>query len=466
VKFILIFSLAFIAAYAVNLTPVTPDTINIQMYADTTMAVDYAVQTTDPDKDKISYQLDWGDGIVTEWSQLLQSGYALYSTHLFKNIGTFLCRVRAKDTLNNISEWSKPCTVNVVPSLLKWSYNADAGIYSSVAIGNSNEIYMTCEDGKLYSMNPDGTLRWQFQTPSEIYSAPVIGNKALYITNIAGQIIAVDFSGKQLWEFKADAPVYSTPALGKNGDIYFGCDDGNLYAVSQTGKLLWQYKTGDEIAGSPSIGTDGTIYIASDAIYAVSAKGKEKWVFRPAEEDDASFFASPAIGKDGTIYIGGTDGALYVITNQGRLKWRIPTPEEDAIRACAVIDKQGYVYFGDENGSLYKKATYGEITELFESDYYIFCSPAVDSLNNIYFVSDDGFFYCLRNDGKLLFKWQVAEDSKEMMYSSSPLITKDGTVYVGSWEKTLYAFTGFAPPAKSSWPLSRFNQQNSGRTEK
>lgn len=453
--------------YAINHPPVIPDIATSQLVGDTTKPIDFVVQTTDPESDHVSYEFDWGDGTTSEWLTFTNSGYEFSASHQYKTPGIFLCRARAKDSLENISDWSSSCTLTIVPTLLKWQYDTEAGIFSSVALGSANEIYFTCENGTLHSLNPDGSLRWQFQTLGSIYSAPVVGKQAIYLTSTDGSVYSISYSGTENWRFKTDKAIYSTPALSKDA-VYVGCDDGNLYAIAHFGKLLWKYQTGDEIVGSPTIGKDGTIYTASDAIYALTPNGKKKWRYQPPEDYETYFFASPALGSDGTIYLGGTDGALYAITNNGRLKFRAPTPDEDEIRACVVLDKNDVAYFGAQDGILYKKEKYGEVTQLFETDYYIFSTPALDTLRNIYFVSDDGFFYCLRPDGKLLYKWEIAQDTKEieMMFSSSPIIADDGTVYVGSWEGKLFAFNGFAPPLKSSWPMFRANQQNTGRLER
>jgi len=458
--------LVFSVIYAINRPPIVPDSIIAQLYGDTTCLISFTIQTTDPDNENISYQFDWGDSTISNWSDFIQSGYVYAENYQYKKIGVFQCHVRVKDITGNITDWSKPFTLTIIPQLLKWQYKTSSGIYSGVGIGPQHEIYLTTENGELHCVNPDGTMRWQFSTSSSIYSAPMIGEKAIYMTTTDGNLYAVDYPGKKQWQYKIGNSIYSTPALGKNERVFFGCDDGNVYAVSSAGKLLWTYKTGDEIAGSPSIGGDGTIYVGSDAVYALTQKGKEKWKFVPAEEDEASYFASPAINDDESVYIGGTDGALYAITKEGRLKYRAETPDQDAVRACAAIAKNDVIYFGAENGTLYKKELYGEILPVFETDYYIFSSPAIDTLGNIYFVSDDGFFYCIQSDGQLLYKWQIAQDSKEMMYSASPVITDNNEVYVGSWEGNLYAFKSFAPPVKSPWPLVRYNQQNTGSKQK
>lgn len=450
---------------SVNQAPLIPDSIIAQLYGDTSCPIQFIVKTSDPDNDKISYQFDWGDGNLSEWSEFNPSGYLYLAEYKYNTFGNYSYRVRAKDDKNNISEWSKSYPIIINP-IIKWIYPEEAGTYSSVAVGPKQEIYYTIETGQLVSISPDGNFNWSFSTFGSIYSAPVVGKNAIYITTTDGKLFAIDFTGKEIWRFSADNSIYTTPAIDKNNTIYFGCDDGNLYALSSKGKLLWKFKIGEEIASSPIIDADGTVYIGASAVYAISNKGKKKWIFYPAEEDEVYFFATPALDDDGTIYFTGTDGALYTITKQGRLKWRALTPDEDAIRAGVAIDKNGIAYFGAENGILYKKEKFGEVTPIYETDYNIYSTPAIDTLGNIYFASDDGFFYCLQSNGKLLYKFEIADDSKEYWFSPSPIITNNNTLYIGSWQGKLYAVNAFAPLAKSSWPCFRYNEQNTGYRQK
>ena len=51
--------------------------------------------------------------------------------------------------------------------------------------------------------------------------------------------------------------------------------------------------------------------------------------------------------------------------------------------------------------------------------------------------------------------------------NSSPAIGSDGTVYVGSQDKKLYAIkTDSKGPAKSPWPMRGQNTQHTGRAPK
>ena len=122
------------------------------------------------------------------------------------------------------------------------------------AMGADGTIYVGSEDGRLYAINPSGTLKWAF----------TIG-----------------------------AVVESSPAIDPNGIVYVGSMKGNLYAVNPNGSQKWVFPTGDqEVESSPAIGSDGTIYVGtndyqgtpgtsdSGNLFAVHPSGTQKWVFR------------------------------------------------------------------------------------------------------------------------------------------------------------------------------------------
>jgi hypothetical protein len=68
-------------------------------------------------------------------------------------------------------------------------------IQSSPTIANDGAIIFGSDDGHLYALNPDGTLRWKY---------PAVGSIGA---------------------------VRSKPAIGPDGIIYFGAEDGKLYAI-------------------------------------------------------------------------------------------------------------------------------------------------------------------------------------------------------------------------------------------
>ncbi|MDC0143594.1 PQQ-binding-like beta-propeller repeat protein, partial [Verrucomicrobia bacterium] len=77
--------------------------------------------------------------------------------------------------------------------------------------------------------------------------------------------------------------------------------------------------------------------------------------------------------------------------------------------------------------------------------------------------SDDSKLYAI--NGKMGSKLWEFETGGGVF--SSPTIGSDGTVYVGSADKKLYAFkTDSKGPAKSPWPMRGQNARHTGRVMK
>lgn len=75
-------------------------------------------------------------------------------------------------------------------------------------------------DGRVFAVNPNGTLKWTCQT--------------------------------------------GAAASGADGTIYAGSRTGKIYALNAHGSLKRDAQTGGEVFSSPAIGPDGTVYIGSD----------------------------------------------------------------------------------------------------------------------------------------------------------------------------------------------------------
>jgi outer membrane protein assembly factor BamB len=89
-------------------------------------------------------------------------------------------------------------------------------------------------------------------------------------------------------------------------------------------------------------------------------------------------------------------------------------------------------------------------------------SPAIGSDGTVYVGSNDKKLYAI--NGKSGVKlWEF--ETGGTVYSS-PAIGSDGTVYVGSLDKKLYAIkTDSKGLAKSPWPMRGQNARHTGRTK-
>ena len=71
-------------------------------------------------------------------------------------------------------------------------------------------------------------------------------------------------------------------------------------------------------------------------------------------------------------------------------------------------------------------------------------SPVLDTDGNLYFSSDDGYFYSIDPDANLRWTYNIGNfqgSGVNDLYDSSPLVDNDGNIYVGSDSSFLHSFT-------------------------
>ncbi|MCJ7572085.1 MAG: PKD domain-containing protein, partial [Candidatus Thermoplasmatota archaeon] len=74
----------------------------------------YSTSTIDPANNKIRYGWDWnGDGIIDEWSKLLNSGSTDTRSHTWASAGTYNIKVKAQDEHGAESSGSTPKTITI-----------------------------------------------------------------------------------------------------------------------------------------------------------------------------------------------------------------------------------------------------------------------------------------------------------------------------------------------------------------
>ena len=73
----------------------------------------FSTNTTDPDGDEVSYMFDWGDGTVSDWSEFIAGGESVSVSHTWASPGTYLVKVKARDTRGGESAWSDFTTITI-----------------------------------------------------------------------------------------------------------------------------------------------------------------------------------------------------------------------------------------------------------------------------------------------------------------------------------------------------------------
>jgi outer membrane protein assembly factor BamB len=68
---------------------------------------DYIFRSTSPVGNDIFYQIDWGDGSITDWIGPYNSGERITLNHSWTDKGTYTIKARAKDIDNNWGPWGE-----------------------------------------------------------------------------------------------------------------------------------------------------------------------------------------------------------------------------------------------------------------------------------------------------------------------------------------------------------------------
>jgi hypothetical protein len=63
------------------------------------------IRGIDPDGDNVSYQIDWDDGDISDWTTWYLSGEEITRNHTYNEQGDFQIKARAKDIHGAIGEW-------------------------------------------------------------------------------------------------------------------------------------------------------------------------------------------------------------------------------------------------------------------------------------------------------------------------------------------------------------------------
>lgn len=334
---------------------------------------------------------------------------------------------------------------------VKWQFTTDRPISASVTIGSGGRVHIPCEDGRLYTLDPNGSLLWSYDANSPLLSSPTIAiDGTVYVGSKNGKLYAIDVNGNLQWTCTTDGPISSSPAVSNDGNVFVCSQDGKLYALGQDGSELWSFKTkgpgkvpSGSIFASPAIGGDGTVYIAGlydPNLYALDPNdGKLKW--RCNFESGGWPFVSPVVAKDGTIYQTLLyDTNLYAIEpNKGTIIWSTNL-------ADPCTDWFGSDYFDEYDADGWSEPALGPDGTIYVSldDPYL---RAVKPDGNIKWVtrlgtmggftltiSSDGFIYAASDDGHI---YMVDPNGSQIgcfktdRWLNFPVITADNTIIVG-----------------------------------
>ncbi|HEX3797491.1 MAG TPA: PQQ-binding-like beta-propeller repeat protein [Verrucomicrobiae bacterium] len=351
-----------------------------------------------------------------------------------------------------------------IPSQI-WEAFIGQEVDSSPAIASDGTIYVSASGyigfsdmsgGKLAAFTHSGKRKWMFKTSSDIKSSPAIGDDGtIYFGSRDRRLYALNPAGEKKWSFETGSWVDASAAIAKDGTIYFGGWDTNFYALNPDGTKKWMLATGGPIESSAAIAKDGTIYFGShDRIfYALNPDGSTRWKFPTG----GAILSSPALDVAGNIYFTSTDGNLYALNPDGSKKWSLWTGGIET--PSPVLDGDGNIYLG-VNNMFWGISSTGK-------KKWDFGHPTIYGAATI--AADGMIFFCGINEGAGVLYGFTPDGINKSYISlngeakSSPVISEDGTIYVGAYY--FHALKQNIKPAKTGWPKFRGGPKQTGRAD-
>ena len=350
---------------------------------------------------------------------------------------------------------------------LKWRLDLSGEVISSPVVGPDGTVYLgsVIRDTRhpehfVTAVNPGGTVKWRFSTgwrDAQTQSSPALGaDGRIYVGAQDGYFYALNPNGTLAWRFAAASPVEQHPVVGSDGTVYVGLD-GRLYAFAPDGAVRWTTDLGYSLPGGPALAPDGeTIYafgyeptVPTATLHAFRRDGTERWQYS-AFYGYYPALSPPTVAADGTVIV--LSGQIVAVGPDGVERWRFePSASYYSSYASVSVTPAGEVVFAfswylgklNPNGSANWQIDFigGTSNNELENTY---SAPLIDADGNIYLGLGTGKRFT-RPWGKVVRSYTPAGQLRwefpvgEGVYTSSPALGADGTLYIGSMDGALYA---------------------------
>ena len=363
-------------------------------------------------------------------------------------------------------------SAQTIPATLSWTGETQGIIFSSPVIDDNGIVYVGSNDNNLTAFNTDGSIKWTFTTGNWVDSSPALSKdeSTVYAGSWDNHLYAVNTDDGSLnWSFESSSYITSSPAVDLNGRVYFGSMDSIFYALESNGSLSWEYFVGQPVFSSPAIGENGSLYFGDEngTLHAVNPDGTVKWTYEVEDVVDTnkSILSSPAVDTSGNIYFGSGNGFCYSLSDNeenASLNWKYETG--DRVDSSPVLGVNDEVFFVSRDGYMRSLPIFSATTEnlpnweVFVGDVF-YSTPVVDENGRVYVIGYTGggenHLFAYDANGTKAWDSNVSSPPFEIpsVVDSSLLLSDDGNLYFGCFDKKLYCLDIGIGPADSDWPM-------------
>ena len=164
-----------------------------------------------------------------------------------------------------------------------------------------------------------------------------------------------------------------------------------------------------------------------------------EWTFE-VEGNSRLYSSNPAVGIDGTVYMAADNGKLIAINPDGSKKWIFDIGGTNFGWKSPFVDSKGNIYISALDHNLYAINSDGSLKWLFPLGSASFSSPAVTENGTVYIGSSSsstspGKLYAINSDGFLEWELEVGQTR----INTQPSISSNGTIYITTHNNKLLA---------------------------
>lgn len=313
------------------------------------------------------------------------------------------CTLIAEDKILYFSTLENTfCAFDSVKKEYKWRYNTIGNVYAGATLSGDDIIFGDTK-GYLYCLDKGtGKVLWQNKFNNEIISSPLPIEDKVFFTDMGDSLYSASKdSGNILWKRELESYLQnivmrdiSSPSY-KDGFIYQGFSDGYLYCFdANTSKEKFRKKIKNKgkafyDVDAPAVIDGNTVYSSSydGAFLAVSAdKPETKWQITIKGNGYSAF-------NNDCLIVSTNEGSLYSIGKDfGNIVWeRALSPN---LTPPIITDK--YIFVASEDYLYVVDISNGEVQYEYEPGSGINSELCIVG-NNLYFLSNKGYLYCLES---------------------------------------------------------------------